>query len=193
MNTDTYRTDRRKEITMDIFQILVTYNKPWTVYEVKVFGLVLILVFLEGWKFLKKGKIGVSQFVAVLLMWCFLAVVYASTVFTRNPGTRQYELELFWSWKAVFHGSREMLKENILNVFLIMPVGLILPYICNRKLKWYTGLIAGIIVSFSIESLQLIMRRGLFEIDDIIHNSLGCMTGLLICQKLMGRKRRWNA
>ena len=41
-------------------------------------------------------------------------------------------------------------------------------------------MLCGIVVSFGIEILQLVLKRGLFELDDIINNSLGCMMGAVL-------------
>ena len=77
-----------------------------------------------------------------------------------------------------------LLQENFLNILLLLPVGFLLPGMFNRRLKWWQGLITGIIVSSAIEICQLVLCRGLFEFDDIIHNSLGCMLGTLAGDKL---------
>ena len=60
-----------------------------------------------------------KSFVAgVLAGW--LSLTLSSTVLSRAPFIGQHlELHLFWSYRA---HSRELLKENILNVFLLMPV-----------------------------------------------------------------------
>lgn len=42
----------------------------------------------------------------------------------------------------------------------------------------------GIILSGGIEVLQLVLRRGLFEWDDIFHNSLGCMLTTIIGSRI---------
>ena len=55
------------------------------------------------------------------------------------------------------------------------------------------GLLVGITVSSAIEISQLWFCRGLFEFDDIIHNSLGCMLGCLLGNRLLmmlGRKEQ---
>ena len=67
-----------------------------------------------------------------------------------------------------------------MNILLLFPAGILLPGLTGRKLKWWMGLLVGIAVSSAIEISQLLLCRGLFEFDDIIHNSLGCMLGCLL-------------
>ena len=38
----------------------------------------------------------------------------------------------------------------------------------------------GLIASAVIEVLQLVLWRGLFEFDDMIHNGFGCMLGSML-------------
>lgn len=52
-------------------------------------------------------------------------------------------------------------------------------------MRWWKGLVFGIIVSTGIELLQLILCRGLFEFDDIIHNGFGCMVGTVVGNKVL--------
>lgn len=175
---------------MDLYQIIITYNKAWTTREIICFSMGLCIAIIIGTHLLRLKKIEFSQFIASLLALAFLGVVFGTTVFTRNPGTRQYQLEVFWSWKEIFGiGVRgrvgaempeELLKENFLNMLLLLPLGILLPFIRGKKFALWKGLTVGIIVSAAIELLQLILCRGLFEFDDMIHNGIGCMVGCMI-------------
>lgn len=165
---------------MDIYQIFITYNPAWTRREIICFSVLCLLVALRAGYLLWHKKILISQAVSGMLLLIFLGVVFGSTVFARQPKDyREYRLELFWSWKEVFHGDRELLKENLLNILLLFPVGFLLPPLFHKKLPWWSGLLAGLIISAAIEIGQLVLCRGLFEWDDMVHNSLGCMLGLL--------------
>ena len=73
-----------------------------------------------------------------------------------------------------------MLKEDILNIVLLLPLGGLLPFVFDKKIRWWQGLLCGIVVSLGIEILQLVLKRGLFEFDDIMNNSIGCMLGCSI-------------
>lgn len=80
-----------------------------------------------------------------------------------------------------------MLKENLLNIALLFPFGLLLPFSFYKRLTWWQGLVMGLIASALIEVLQLILCRGLFEFDDMIHNGFGCMLGSMLVGLLFQR------
>ena len=54
---------------------------------------------------------------------------------------------------------------------MFIPVGLLLGILGWKGVLWATG------ISGAIELIQLITCRGLFEFDDIIHNTLGAVIG----------------
>ena len=74
----------------------------------------------------------------------------------------------------------DLFMENILNMILLFPAGVLLPIVWDRKMRWWKGLLFGIACSAGIEVLQLVLCRGLFEFDDMIHNGVGCMLGSVI-------------
>ena len=157
---------------MDIYQIIITHNRAWTIREVICFSVIFCLALILALRLLRKKKINVPQAVSGLILLTFLAVVFGSTVFTRNPGSApKYELELFWSWKKViYEGSQSLLKENLLNMILLFPMGVLLPAALWRRLSWWQGFLSGAAVSAAIELCQLLLCRGWFEWDDRIHN-----------------------
>lgn len=79
----------------------------------------------------------------------------------------------------------ELLLENILNVIMLLPLGIFLPLVYGKKINWKVGLLIGFCISFSIELMQLVLCRWLFEFDDIIHNSLGFLIGILISNRIL--------
>lgn len=44
-------------------------------------------------------------------------------------------------------------------------------------MRWWIVLLIGCGVSFSIEMFQLLFKRGFAELDDMMHNTIGCMIG----------------
>ncbi len=114
-------------------------------------------------------------------------IVFLSTVFSRNPYPEmKYELMPFWSYVfTIKYRSVSMAEEIFLNVLLLMPMGVLLYTAFGRRVGVMRITAAGLSVSFCIEFLQLVLKRGLFEWDDMIHNTLGVYLGWWICKKIM--------
>lgn len=63
----------------------------------------------------------VPQAAASLALFLFLTLVFASTVFTRMPVQRSYELVPFWSWYRVLVAKDQaILQEILLNIVLFV-------------------------------------------------------------------------
>lgn len=172
---------------MDIYQILTTYNYIWSMKEILITLLIIATTITSVLFLYRKKRIKSSQAITILVLIAFLLIVLGSTVFGRIPGLRRYELLPLWSYGEIFRGNVSILKEVLLNFVLLMPVGVILVFVVDRRLSWKVGLIVGVFISSTIELLQLITCRGLLEFDDILHNSIGCMIGWVVC----GQVRKW--
>lgn len=112
-----------------------------------------------------------------------------------------------------------LLLEILLNILLYVPLGYLLPYVwpglltksfgktmpkpeqneqhCCRKClltallsPWRLWLI-GMLASTATELTQLIFHIGLFEFDDIISNTMGCVAGSIIYMLSMRRKLKF--
>lgn len=76
--------------------------------------------------------------------------------------------------------------EIMLNYFLLLPVGFLACVLLPRK-QPRSSFLAILLICFSfmaIESSQLLLRRGLFELDDIIGNVIGGIIGYVLCAGL---------
>ncbi len=161
---------------MDIYQTVIFHYPHWSKIELIAIVIVMIISFIILDRFYKKDKINKIQ-----MFFCIL-----STIFSRLPSKRICKLEVFWSWKEILNSMNttypkyELFLENILNVIMLLPIGIFLPLVCGKKINWKIGLFIGFCISFSIEFMQLILCRGMFDVDDIIHNSLGFLIGILI-------------
>lgn len=156
-------------------------------------GMVLALV--VGKLYVAK-KVKALQACSLIFLCEYMFIVLISTVLSRSPGKEYlYKLELFWSYRNFRKiGVIGVLFENVYNLFLLFPYGFLCKAIWKRvNMTWV--MLSGLFISFSIEFLQLILKRGFFELDDIFHNTLGALLGYLV-QKLLTRiveRRRENA
>lgn len=71
------------------------------------------------------------------------------------------------------------IKNTILNVFLFLPLGMMLPFLWRRYRHLTDTLIFGFRMSLSIEVLQFFTYRAT-DINDIIANTLGTALGYLV-------------
>mgnify|MGYP002853855641 CR=1 FL=1 len=148
---------------------------PSEIYEsaVSVFGIgVVLLVFLLGWKRSFKWCSGL-----LAIEYCLL--ILSNAVFYRETADiRKMDLRLFWTYNEIAQGDNALKYEIILNVVLFIPLGLLFGIIF-RSSGWRKVFVLGCIVSCVVELMQLVMMRGLCEIDDVIHNTLGTTIGFV--------------
>lgn len=77
-----------------------------------------------------------------------------------------------------------LISENnglqiILNVFLFLPLGFLLPLVFSRIRKWYTIILISGLTSLLMEILQYFSGRSM-DINDIIFNIIGAIIGYLL-------------
>jgi glycopeptide antibiotics resistance protein len=146
-------------------------DKKWFIISVILFGLLEMLLRLYG-HIEKKRAITVS----LLVSYLFLVLSYM--VLLRKPtGSYHYELELFWTYREIMNGQITYIAEAVLNIVLFIPIGILLAML---KVKWQTVVRTGFGCSCFVEILQLVTTRGLFEFDDIFHNTIGAAVGFVI-------------
>lgn len=121
------------------------------------------------WVVMKKQGRAHTAAVCFTVLW--LCLVYSSTVLSRVPSASpHWALKPFWSYGQWIQGNQVFLTYILLNILMLLPVGLSLSCLWTDRKR---VLLFGLFFSCLIEVSQLITGRGLFEIDDIFHNTLG--------------------
>ncbi len=102
----------------------------------------------------------------------YMFVLFSSMVLNRETYsiamTRLEPFETYKDWPKI-------LPETVMNVCSFIPIGIL------GGRKW-NGIIIGAGFSLLIEITQLITRRGFFEVDDLINNTMGTLIGVCICK-----------
>ena len=137
-------------------------------------GVVLVL-------FKKKYKDTRKFPFAKIFLWLalagYVAVVLTVTVM-RGEGLRGSNFHLFRAWREAWNiFSFKNWANVLLNIAMFVPLGVLLPWIHRIFRKWYVMLGSGFICSLAIEVFQAITRRGLFDVDDLVANTLGAIFG----------------
>lgn len=112
-----------------------------------------------------------------------VAAILWITLLSRQQEAARQILPPLRSYLSIARGDRRALLENILNVLLFLPVGLFPPILWKTKGRQVTWM--ALVGSLLIELNQLIWRLGYFEVDDLLHNTLGAVLGYGIIR--MGR------
>jgi len=68
--------------------------------------------------------------------------------------------------------------ENLFgNVIAFMPFGFFIPIISPRNRKFLNVLALTFLLSLTVETIQLMLKVGSFDVDDLLLNTLGGITG----------------
>ena len=124
-------------------------------------------------------KFSWDKSIAAALATAYMFIVLTITVFKRGPTDlpKNY-FPPFWAYGMIISKSkiaRDLVIQIIMNVIMLAPLGFLIPFFVEKK-----PILVGIACSITIELIQLVTKKGYFEIDDIIHNTIGVILGYLI-------------
>lgn len=171
--------------------LIQMFSFSW--WEVGCMGILsMIIVFgLYGiknhWKFTKR------VIIAGVIFSVYIAVVVGLTLLNRIPLEEHSAiLKFFWSYGEWIQGNEQALREIIGNIVMLIPYGSLLPIFYQRFRKFQWILAASFAFTLLIEVTQYFTCRGLFELDDLIHNTIGGLIGFQLFQTARKVYRRWN-
>ena len=179
---------------LEVIQIARQYILVGIIGSIVLVCLFLIGYFLvykklmNGTKKLKISKVGICSIYLI-----YMIVVFGATIGHRTSGYESVNLHLFSSYKDAYNNfSLREWRYIILNILMFVPIGFMMPLIFKKCQCWYMTYLGGFATTLFIETIQLITKRGIFEIDDIINNTLGCAIGygiVMIFISLFKRKK----
>lgn len=164
----------------DLINLASQYLKMGITAALFIVFCILIGYFVVYRKILKgQKKITWKRILWWGILICYLCVVLGATLLSR--GSYIYNgrvVPLFYSYKeAWIHFSNSAWRNIILNFCMFLPFGLWLPLGIKRLRSFWKMYLAGFGFSLLIECIQLFLRRGIFELDDIMGNTIGAMIG----------------
>lgn len=162
-------------------------------------AILLVSLFLIGYFLVYKKKIKdakklkVSKIVLWSIFLIYMIIVLGATIRYRPSLYESVNLHLFSSYKEAYNNfSLNEWRNVILNILMFVPIGFMMPLLSKKCEKWYITYLGGFFITLFIETLQLISKRGIFEVDDIINNTLGYAIGygiVMIFISLFKRKK----
>ena len=113
------------------------------------------------------------------LFTVYILILLKITLF-RQTTLENYEINftLFVDLINVYRkgGLWQFIRLFVGNIIWFVPFGFMLPMML-KKSKFITVTLSGFLFSLLIEILQLVFRKGICEIDDLILNTAGTMIG----------------
>jgi glycopeptide antibiotics resistance protein len=82
---------------------------------------------------------------------------------------------------SIYHFSD---KQILGNLALLFPFGMYLPLLFPKRNRFFSVLIASLLFSVIIETIQLITRFRVADIDDVLLNTTGALLGFILFQLL---------
>ena len=173
---------RQMQEKFRLYIISLYKDIPQEVYEGLLSVFCLGVVLFVAFKGIRTG----FRWSSFLLLIEYIFLLFCSTVIFRTAGaTRRYDFHPFWSYDRP-----DLLLENIMNVIVFIPVGMILGSLlrvkgswtsqATKSMTWLVALLIGCSISITIEALQFFFLRGFSELDDVMHNTIGCILGYLM-------------
>ena len=156
--------------------------------EALKFSAVIVILVLAGWGiaykliyktvFHGKKRLTVkTAFSHGLFLAVILVIVYVTLLRGQFYGGIP-SLIPFSSYRLAWYQFNGAEWRNlILNICMFIPFGFMLPAANERFRKAWKTYLAGFAFTLLIETLQLILKRGIFETDDLINNFLGTVIG----------------
>lgn len=110
----------------------------------------------------------------------------------------RYNLVLFQEIKRFIRYRHQLGWESFLvnivgNVMAFAPFGFVLPIISPNCRKFFNILLLSVEFTITIELLQLLLKVGIFDVDDIFMNTLGGVIGyccFAICHKIVNNNHK---
>ena len=142
------------------------------IYIILSVCLSLLVTFVYYRKYRKK-----MDACGMFLLLAYVGAAFSWTVFCRTIKPREYYgIVPFWSYRAIWQGETALILENLLNILLLLPTGFLYPLAVGQA-NARRSILFGLSCSVLIELLQLILKSGLSEFDDVFHNTIGVALG----------------
>ncbi len=174
---------------MDIISVFTTITPIALAASAAALAALAVSVLLYSLYKKRGGKRGITrqQFLVAFLMLGWLAIVLGLTLFTR-PAMFEgwFNFRLFSGYINAWNNwSLSEFQLIVFNMLMFTPLGFLLPLLTKRMRRFLPVLLLSLTVCIGIEMLQMLTHRGVFELDDMFHNTLGSMIGYFLAEAII--------
>lgn len=123
----------------------------------------------------------------LLLLGWLVVLLFVTLLMRRESGASGgWNWHFLLAWREAWNSfSLKGWLYVLLNIALFVPLGVLLPLMFSSFRAWYRVLPVGFGGSLAVELLQLLTNRGMFDVDDLFTNTLGCMLGWALVMMLI--------
>ena len=175
---------------IEYFNRHLPYIKKGFVIDIPVFWKAVIVAFALVMVVIacvlcknKKLSIPCAAAFALLTVYLFTFLVCAIILRQAEPEAR-LSLDIFWAYKKWLFEKENFFPEIAGNIIILMPVGFLLPACLKKgtalKKKFAFTVVTGFLISFLIELMQFVFKKGLADANDLLNNFIGILIGFLI-------------
>ena len=154
--------------------------------------IILVANRIKDYKHARKG-------LGLICILYFASAIYITCIRGNRSGLGGFSFRFPLPFlKAILkHHYGTTTNRSLLNVILFVPFGYLLPAFYSSfkdrgsadtkyDFNWWMTTASGFFFSLLIETAQLVLKIGVFELDDLVKNTMGAAAGWLIW-KLLGK------
>ncbi len=112
----------------------------------------------------------------------YISLLIQIGIFSRSFGTTR---EVNWIPFQVPGGENLIILYSLANAVIFIPFGILVPKVFRGVNTVWKMILATLITSVCIETIQYVLACGYTEVEDVIMNAIGGMIGYLIATKLI--------
>lgn len=158
----------------------IIYYFIFALMRVFLLTLLFSISYFVIYKKIMKGEKSLwsRQFVVGIMIVGYILMVLSATFLSRSSSLSSgINLHLFSSYKDAWNIFSLQNGQLILNIFMFVPLGILLPLFHKRFLSHIWTIGVGFAFTLFIEGIQLTLKIGVFDLDDIFNNVLGTIIG----------------
>lgn len=171
-----------REVVQNIIEYLdVIYEFSFA--HSMVIMLILQCLYFGGMMLLKDGRKRLNKrvvFCGVLLTF-YVSQVIGITLLNRGAEPQTvYNSQVFEVYETALAGNSVFMTQLLGNIVMFVPLGILLPICVRRTDGFFRMLLIVFGCSLAIEETQLLTHTGIFELVDLINNTVGGMLGYVV-------------
>lgn len=148
------------------------------------FSAVFVSIYAAFYTTTKKSPPPFRHLAFIIVFTGYIFLILAVTLLFRSYAVYNIELDPIASYRRALNAPHHLavieIRNIILNIVMFIPLGFMLPMASKGLGKIYTAIPLAAIFTFAIETTQHFTSRGVFAVEDMLHNTFGAIVGFAL-------------